>query len=404
MQLEQGYHLTYCTNIHPGESWEEVFISLENYLPGLKQKLSPDKPFGVGLRLSDRASRELLEGTRLSDFLYWLQSNGLYVFTMNGFPFGGFHHQVVKDAVHKPDWTTVDRLEYTKRLANILAVLLPEGMEGGISTSPLSYKPWFGNNKVKLQGAFRTSSVHLAKLVEELVQIKMQTGKTIHIDLEPEPDGFLENTDEVIEFYKDWLIPVGCYTLQEEAAMSFDAAQKAIFEHIQLCYDVCHFALAYEEPAEAFARLKSHGVKIGKIQISAALKAFLPDSIDGRNVVAEKLAPFVESTYLHQVVERDSNSKLTHYTDLSLALEYIQKPEAREWRTHFHVPLFTHEYNGLLSTQDDIKKVLDILKVEPVSRHLEVETYTWDVLPAGLKKELSESIQRELEWVIENLR
>ncbi|WP_114783008.1 metabolite traffic protein EboE [Botryobacter ruber] len=399
MRLQQNLHLSYCTNIHPGETWEEVYNSLVKHLPVLKAQLSPDQPFGIGLRLSDVASRQLAEEAELAAFRSWLESNGLYVYTMNGFPFGGFHNQVVKDAVHKPDWTTAARLEYTIRLARILAELLPEEVEGGISTSPLSYKPWHTSAE-ELNEVYAQSTGNLLALVAELLRIREKTGKTIHIDLEPEPDGLLENSEEVIRYFHEWLLPEGIARLAPVGKISAHEAEAAILTHIKLCYDVCHFALAYEQPEEAFRKLAEAGIRIGKIQLSAALKVNVPADAAGRAALAGRLAPFVESTYLHQVVAQDAAGNLTHFTDLNLALDKLQETEAREWRTHFHVPLFTDAYNGLQSTQDDIAQVLALLQKQHITDHLEVETYTWEVLPEGLKVDLSHSIQRELEWVI----
>ncbi len=141
--METPYgHLTYCTNIHSGESWPDHFEQLRRFIPAVKAEVSPDKPFGIGLRLSNLASLELSKAPALEAFRQWLKENDCYVFTMNGFPYGGFHHERVKDEVHTPDWSTAERAAYTSRLFRILAALLPEGMEGGISTSPLSYKFW----------------------------------------------------------------------------------------------------------------------------------------------------------------------------------------------------------------------------------------------------------------------
>jgi sugar phosphate isomerase/epimerase len=405
MYLDTGHHLTYCTNIHPGESWPEVFHQLKTYFPPLKQKLSPDKRFGIGLRLSNQASEELLEGRQLQEFKQWLQEEDLYIFTMNGFPYGGFHHVAVKDNVHKPDWTTAERLDYTIRLAHILAELLPEDVvEGGISTSPLSYKPWLLEEEdAKVKSIYSKSTEHMVALVEQLLQLKEETGKFIHIDIEPEPDGLLENSKEVINYYREWLLPAAVAALAERG-LEKEAAQHVVLQHIQLCYDVCHFALAYEKPAEAFAKLKHAGIRIGKIQLSAALKTDLPTDVETRGELAETLARFAESTYLHQVVERSDNGELTQYPDLTFALQHIRKPNAVEWRTHFHVPLFTQRYNGLESTQEDIIAVLQLLRQEQLTSHLEVETYTWDVLPEDMKKDLSESIRRELEWVLLTLK
>src|SRR5690606_38835195 len=146
MIVDSG-HLTYCSNIHAGESWTAHFAALKHNFSLIKKQVSPDKPMAIGLRLSNQASLELTDGKQLQEFRQWLQENQAYVFTMNGFPYGEFHHAQVKDMVHAPDWTTENRLEYTIRLFGILEKLLPEGMEGGISTSPLSYRHWFKNDQ-----------------------------------------------------------------------------------------------------------------------------------------------------------------------------------------------------------------------------------------------------------------
>ena len=392
------YHLTYCTNIHPGESWGESFVNLKKYIPKIKAEVSADASFGIGLRLSDEASRSLLEEDHLAVFKSWLKKNDCYIFTMNGFPFGGFHHQRVKDQVHQPDWTTDSRLDYTFRLFEILEKLLPEGVEGGISTSPLSYKYWHSTGADKQEVTGRTT-IQMAKVAERLHEIHQKEGKILHLDIEPEPDGLLENTEEVINWYNQWLIPRGTEYLKEQTEISDEEAAACLKRHIRLCYDVCHFAVVYEEPEEVFARLKQEGIKVGKIQISAALKAKVPQRIEDRKPIEEALAPFVESTYLHQVVERDSSGGLTHYPDLPEALKNLKNTSAEEWRTHFHVPVFLPKYDLLESTQQDIIDVLNYLKKEEVTAHLEVETYTWEVLPDDIQLEIVDSIVRELKWV-----
>ena len=395
---QQPYHLSYCTNIHPGESWAEVLQSLKVHVLEIKKKVSPNKAFGLGLRLSNRASLELQEGDQLQQFKEWLEEAGLYVFTFNGFPYGGFHHQVVKDDVHKPDWTTPERLNYTLRLFDLLSFLLPEGVEGGISTSPLSYKLWLKTDAAR-KTVFETATEQLLQVVVHLYQIRERSGKWLHLDIEPEPDGLLENTQEVITYFQDWVLSRGVPFLQRRLGLTALQAQAAIKDHLQLCYDVCHFALAYEQPREVFRQLKEAGIRIGKIQISAALKSQLPQNPIARDQLGALYKPFAESTYLHQVVARQRDGNLLHYNDLPSALQDIQNEELQEWRTHFHVPVFESHYGSLESTQDEIRQVLEILKEKPITNHLEVETYTWDVLPPKSRLPLTESIIRELQWV-----
>ena len=394
------FHLTYCTNIHPGESWKEVFTNLQQFLPPLKSKLSPDHPFGVGLRLADIASRELLTNNQLRIFQDWLKQENLYVFTLNGFPYGSFHRQIVKDKVYAPDWTKTERLDYTSRLIDILAVLLPEDLDGGISTLPLSYKPWWRGNSTGEKNAFEKSSHSLAQLTAKMIQSEQETGKTLHIDLEPEPDGLIENCDEVIRFFQHWLLPIGGEYLTQHLGMTLLEADEKIRRHIRLCYDTCHFAVEYEDPLSVIQRLRNAGISIGKMQLSAAVKVDLPSDINKRQAIADRLTPFAESTYLHQVIERYPDNSLHHYDDLVQALPHLLTTPAAEWRTHFHVPIFIQDYEGLESTQRDISAVLSELQRDPFCRHLEIETYTWDVLPAAIKVDLAASIEREYRWVL----
>ncbi|RYD81086.1 MAG: xylose isomerase [Sphingobacteriales bacterium] len=381
-------HLTFCTNIYAGESWLAHFAVLKDSFPVLKSRLSPNKPMGIGLRLSNLASIELLASNHLQDFKQWLGDVDGYVFTMNGFPYGGFHHTIVKDQVHAPDWTTRDRVDYTIRLFNILAELLPEGMDGGISTSPLSYKPWFSKlNERDIAKA--TATENILKVAKELKAIKERTGKILHLDIEPEPDGFLESGPEFIDWYETVLL----------GAEQNELTEAEVKKHITLCYDVCHFAIGYEPHTEIIDQLKNKGILVGKIQISAALKAELPVAVSDRNATINQLARFDEPTYLHQVIAKQSDGSLIRYPDLSNALADKENMNSTEWRAHFHVPIFVEDMGSIQSTQADIKAVLDYFKGKAFTNHLEVETYTWEVLPAALKAPLNDSIVRELQWV-----
>lgn len=401
MQTPYG-HLTYCTNIHPGENWDAHFKQLQLHIPLVKAALSPDQPFGIGLRLSNKASLELSKEAALQEFKDWLQEQGCYVFTMNGFPYGGFHNVTVKDQVHVPDWTTGDRVTYTIRLFRLLAALLPEGMEGGVSTCPLSYKLW---NRCAEEKASVTESatLNLLLVVEQLARIRRSGGPLLHIDIEPEPDGMLENSQEYIDWYFQQLMPAGIPFLSDKLSVTEDAAAQMLKDHVQLCYDVCHFALAYEQPEAVLNTMRQYGLKIGKLQISAALKALLPaaGSQERANVI-DAFRTFNEPTYLHQVIARTGNG-YTHYPDLPEALADAENPQVQEWRSHFHVPLFIDHYGLLSATREDIQQVLALQQTQLFTTHLEVETYTWEVLPPDLKLPMDQSIARELAWVQQQL-
>ncbi len=402
-------HLGYCTNIHPGETWTDHFAALREAIPTLKQRLSPDAPFGIGLRLSNIASEELEQSDNLVAFQHWLAENDCYVFTMNGFPFGGFHNVRVKDQVHTPDWTTEARVEYTKRLFRILSVLLPvdelgNPIQGGVSTSPLSYRRWFEwEQPAARDHIFSQTTQNVLEVVAELVQLRQQTDRLMHLDLEPEPDGVIETADEFIAWFTDYLLPMGIEQLSERFGLTDEEAEATICEYVRLCYDVCHFAVGYERPADVLDKLKNYGLRVGKIQISAALKAeFSPGArsteIAKREAVRNAFAQFNEPTYLHQVVSRTQSGELLRFPDLPEALAAFTD-EHTEWRAHFHVPLFVDDYGVLKSTQDDIREVLRLQAERVFTSQMEVETYTWGVLPGELKKDLIDSIERELNWV-----
>ena len=400
--LTRNGHLTYCSNIHAGESWPDHFEKLKENIPAIKKSIAPEKAFGIGLRLSNVASLELEKESSLNEFKDWLQQNDCYVFTMNGFPYGGFHHTRVKDQVHAPDWTTTDRVSYTKRLADILSKLLPEGLDGGISTSPLSYRFWHKAEDV--EQVLQTSTFHILEIVEHLIGIRNSTGKHIHIDIEPEPDGLLGESKEFFNWYTQYLLPMGGAYFKEKLGLKSDESTDVIKDYIQICYDICHFAVCFEEHAAAINQLKSLGIKTGKIQISAALKAALPDELQERKAVIDAFRKFNEPVYLHQVVALKKDGELIRYPDMPEALEESERTDVTAWRSHYHVPLFIDSYGLLESTQQDIVEVLKIHQESPFTNHLEIETYTWEVLPEEMRLPIAASIIREMQWVLDILK
>ncbi|TDE16675.1 metabolite traffic protein EboE [Dyadobacter psychrotolerans] len=387
-------HLTYCSNIHPGEKWDDHFKELRENLPYIKKQLSPDQPFGLGLRVANEASIELSQPEKIAEFKNWLDQENIYVFVINGFPYGGFHNTVVKGDVHTPDWTTGDRLNYTKRLFRILIQLLPDGMEGGVSTPPLSYRLWWKNEAKKIKGT-EEATQNILDLLEELISLEKDTGRVLHLDIEPEPDGILDNTVDFVNWYRDVLLPAGTIYLQKKHQFPAEKSKEIILKHIQLCYDICHAAVAYEEPENILNSLQEIGIKVGRIQISSALKV---DFSTNKEIKRKAIETFNEPVYLHQVVTKNSDQSKTHYPDLPEALaDWNENQE--EWRVHFHVPLFIASYGVLDSTQNEIIKTLAIHREKPFSAFLEVETYTWGVLPEDMQKPIGQSIVREMDWV-----
>lgn len=384
--------LTYCTNIHPADGWEAVDANIRRVAPELKARLSPSGRFGLGLRLSAREARELLTGRRLDDFRSFLDGEGLYVAIINGFPYGPFHGTPVKADVYAPDWRDEARVAYTLDLVAILSRLLPADLDGGVSTAPLSYKPWVRHDDTQAWDAITRNVVRVG---DALVGVHRERGALIHLDIEPEPDCLLETTDETVRFFDERL------------------AAPHLREHIRVCFDCCHVSVEHEDPLAALEKYRRAGIKIGRVQLSSALDVHLPDDEAQSARVVRRLRPFTDPVYLHQVVERHGE-ELRQFRDLDEALHSEGPASAgpdsraarpdRHWRIHFHVPLFTSEYDGLGSTQRDVRTVLQAASETGFTRHLEIETYTWDVLPGGLKIDVVDSIAREYEWVLDVLR
>jgi sugar phosphate isomerase/epimerase len=394
------FHLTYCSNIHPGESWDEVKRNLETHLPAVRARLDAGGPFGIGLRLSARAAAALAVERELAAFRAFLRDHGYYVFTINGFPHGTFHGRRVKEEVYRPDWLDEERLRYTNQLATILAALLPDDLsiEGSVSSVPGAFKASVRSphDVQRMAGLMLRHAAHLA-------DIRRATGRTIALALEPEPCCFIETVDEAIAFFADYLFDPGAIARAARAgdvSITPDEARR----HLGLCLDACHMAVEFEDMAGVLARLRASGVPIRKVQLSSALQLRFREG-DGQ--AAETFARFADPVYFHQVVERTSGG-VVRYVDLPDALAVESRRSSGrpiEWRVHYHVPVCLERMGSFETTQQELAALLDLLRQDGPCPYLEVETYTWDVLPPEYRTaDVATAIARELDWVRERLR
>jgi len=393
MQLRElnGAHLTYCTNVHPGESLADVERALAEPVLAVKARVSQEEPFGVGLRLAARAAFELEAPGRLEQFAEQLRARDLYCFTINGFPYGTFHGTRVKEQVYLPDWLDAERVRYTCSLAHSLSRLLPDGLQGSISTVPGCFRPVLEREA----GAAPRMARAMIEVVSELVRIERDTGKHIALALEPEPHCFLETSQEAVCFFESELFnKQAAQILAGLSGLSAAQAEAAVRSHLGVCLDTCHASVEFESPLEALGSLRRAGIAIPKVQISAGLR--VPQLSQG---ALRALGGFAETVYLHQTVVKSARG-LTRYVDLPEALAAAAAGRAvapDEWRVHFHVPIFERELGPFESTQQDLLPLLAALGQDALCPHLEVETYTWDVLPEKLRElPLTEAIAREL--------
>lgn len=373
-------HLAYCTNIHPANNWEETLHRLQTHTLGVRDLLvkngliHSNEPYAIGLRLSALAAHELLQGDQLARFRDWLANTNTYVFTINGFPYGNFHGTRVKEQVFAPDWTKHERVEYTKNLFEILATISPLETGGSVSTLPGSHKSFKADEAI-----IRKNLIHLADWLDDLSE---RTGRNLHLGLEPEPLGHIENTGESLAFF-------------DRLANESNNPQ-SLFRRIGINYDCCHFALQFENAKHSLDALTNAGIRISKVHFSNAL------SLDPQNPQAiAAISSFDEPVYSHQVVHRNASGTLTRFIDLPDFLNEKVSDMTGEARVHFHIPLDAKPSPPLGSTSQHAIDTLSWLGSHPdACTHLEIETYTWGVLPTELRRPVEEQIASEYRWVL----
>lgn len=361
--------------MHAGEDLDGYLASLRKYAIDVKSRVTGDQPLNIGLWLSARTADQILTENRLAELRGFLESNGLRAFTINGFPYGNFHADTVKHHVYKPDWTSLQRLDYTVNLIRILAMLMPEESQAGISTLPLGW-PGGGFD-------YREAAENLLQVADLLRVNELRTGKLIHLDIEPEPGCILSSSSDVVSFFKNYLLP--------------GRVGSEILRYIRVCHDVCHASVIFENQQEAIGNYTANGIRIGKVHVSSAVEADI--SAENYGAVLDQLKTFQEDRYLHQTCINRANG-MAAYDDLPQTLCDVGKGEEGTLRCHFHVPVFIERFGHLGTTRHEIIECLNSINQMSDCRDFEVETYAWTVLPDELKTEdLAGGIARELLWV-----
>ncbi|MGV9940253.1 metabolite traffic protein EboE [Streptomyces sp. NPDC003401] len=362
-------HLAYCTNVHPAETLDGVLAQLRDHCEPVRRRLGRDR-LGIGLWLAKDAAHALdTDPAALRGLRAELDRRGLEVVTLNGFPYEGFGAEQVKYRVYRPDWADPERLDHTTALARVLTGLLPDDLtEGSISTLPLGWRTtWTAAHADTAHAALRT-------LAERLDALADLTGRSVRVGLEPEPGCIVETTGDALAP----LTAVG-------------------HPRVGVCVDTCHLATSFEDPHTALEALTDARVPVVKAQLSAALHAEHPHL----PAVREALAAFDEPRFLHQT-RTSTPAGLRGTDDLDEALAGDALPDAAPWRAHFHVPLHAAPAAPLTSTLPVLKDALTSLVggPHPLTRHLEVETYTWQALPPELRPrgraQLADGIAAEL--------
>ncbi len=378
--------LSYCTNIHPAETWQQTREALHAYVPAIRQELramnSPlaDKPMGVGLRLSAVAAQELLNAPlEITAFKEWLRAENAHVETMNGFPYGNFHGIRVKENVFKPDWSTPERFEYTCNLFRILAEIGCCSAEKlTVSTLPASHQ-WFQADEERI-------FARLDAMAGFLNVLSNKAGKLMQLGLEPEPFGHFDDTAGAITFFNE--------------LRNRSRRPELIERHLGITYDTCHFAIVNEEASQTLSALAENNIPLCKVQFSNAPQLTVNKAAD-----LEHLRDFNDGVYFHQTGVQCADGNYLRFADLPQALEFANSgmraaDMPSEWRLHYHIPLYAAPLAPLKDTGYMITQTLEYLRAHPEdSPHLELETYTWSVLPHTMKTGLATQIAREFNFI-----
>lgn len=394
MQLANGMgHLTYSTLVHAGDTWDDIWASLRTFVPQVKKNVCPSGKFGVSLRISGATAKTLIDAPeKRADLRGFLDDNDMYLYTVNAFPHGPFKNQIVKQQVYEPDWSSETRLNYTMNVATILADVAPDFVNPSIQTPPLGFKP-----NVTSKAVVEAYAENIRKLAAHVNNIWRYNGRTVTLAIEPEPACFLETTKETIDFFNKYLRTEKSFkNLAGKTGATLEGAKDIMARHVGIVYDICHQAVEYEDITESLHALKDNKISVWKLQEAAAM--MIP--VVTRDKV-ESVRKYVKTIYLTQTHQRAKNGKITRYLNLEDAISaWEKKPVECEWRIHFHVPVFLEDLGPFKSTRFAIAEALAFQKKHRLSDQLEIETYTWDVLPDELKTgEIVDYVTKEIEWV-----
>ncbi|HFL8794949.1 MAG TPA: metabolite traffic protein EboE [Candidatus Azosocius sp. HAIN] len=385
-----NFDLLYCTNIHFGESFQDVFFILKFYSRKFRNILFSYYIFYVGLRLSNFSIIYLSKFSFLFDFKIWLKCNNFYIQSLNAFPYCNFSNSYIKENVYFPDWGNFKRYVYMRKLIIFFSFFLEKNKFCGISTVPVSYKYFF--HKFFYNNLYIKSIKYLYNLVILLNNLYINKNILIHLDIEPEPDCVISKTMDYIFFFKNWFINRCFFYIFFNSCFSKEKIYFFIFNYLKICFDICHSAVEFEKVNQSFNSIFLFEFSIGKFQISSSLE------IMKYNFNIFSYLP--ETPYIHQIHGNNFYGNVITYKDVSLFKIFLYNEKVINYRVHYHIPIFLEFYGNFKSTQQYIIDMFNFLICKNMFFILEIETYTFEILPYYLKLNILSSLKREYDWVI----
>ncbi len=376
MKISNTQHLCYCLNIfRPFKSPAELDILFKK-IKALKKELSqPDsESFAIGIWVNKNFLAFLEEQKNLNTLKEKMEQEKIYTYSFNVFPFEQFHDASIKEKVYFPDWMENARVDFTCRAARLLSRLIPDEVQGSLSTVPGTYTDKISKHNLSvIQKNFLKTGQFLASLFQD-------TGKKILLAVEPEPDCLWSSARDFTDFYSTHLA---------------EFPNKA--EYIGICYDTAHHELAEDGPGKQFDYCIINNVNIAKIQFSSALGS--PE-----NSSKDELAKFADEVYLHQTKIFKNNKIIAKFADLPHALAKADRN--LHWKIHYHIPLYVNKMpHGLIAEKHELETVLKKCKEKPeICSNLEIETYTYDILPNNVKiSPIEKSMAEEYSFIINKI-
>jgi len=409
----RSVRLGYCMNLHAAQTLSGLLQGMRAITLPLRTRLEGSGPFGVGLYLPAALARRLAQPSRAREWgvlRAFLAEHGLDAFTLNAFPYGGFQSEGLKAGVFEPTWLDVKRVAFTLAAAKV-AVRLGEGERAGAIS--ISTHTGMHASRVRGEEDLDGCARNLARCAAALAMLEEESGRRIVLSLEAEPRASCNDTAELATF-RARLLERGTEVLARERGVAAGRAQGWIERHVGTCLDTCHAAVEFEPPQAALENATASGAPLGKLQFTSALALEAPES----NAEARRrFLALDEPRFLHQVSGRTPRGlvRAGDLPELARALERDPSgpwSDCDEWRCHFHVPVDLEHLGprGLGTTRAYADQVLALALAQPErwgsdELHVEIETYTWDVLPREARGagELVDGLEREYRHVIAQL-
>ncbi len=367
-------HLAYCSNVHAAEDAAGIVAQLGRFAAPVRERLGASR-LGIGLWLAADAARELrADPDALGALRDALDEGELEVVTFNAFPYRGFHAPVVKEAVLPPglDRRGARRLHPRCRGALRRAPARRHRRGVGLDDAARLARGWSDADAAAARERF-------AGLAGQLADLERTTGRTIRVGIEPEPSCVVETIDEAVD-------ALSVSTRTGSAWRSTPAITRS------------------PSTIRPMRWMRSSAPACGSS--SASSRAPCAPRRRGSAAGRRRLEEFVEPRFLHQTREPRSSPGQVHGTDDLPEALAGGLPAEREWRVHFHVPV--HE-GGPETTQAELQAWMAALVGRPAARvhHLEIETYTWTVLPEDRRPVgeggLIDGLTREVAWTRDQL-